>query len=62
MSYVLVLITVFNAANAVHSQTGFQEFGSREACERAAERIRTEVLQLKGTLGREVLAQCHPLR
>ena len=61
MSYVLVLITVFSTSGGVHSQSAFQEFATREACERAAEAIRREVNAVKGTLGREVIAQCHPL-
>lgn len=61
MSYVLVLITVFSSSGGLHSQTAFQEFASREACERAASAIRQEVDTVSGTLGREVVAQCHPL-
>ena len=62
MQYVLVLITVFSASNGVHSQTRFQEFANRDACERAAEQIRAGVDNLKGTLGRSVIAQCHRLQ
>jgi hypothetical protein len=61
MSYVLVLITVFSASGAVDSNTAFQEFASRQACERAADEIRRGVSQLAGTLGRDVIAQCHAL-
>ena len=62
MSYVLVLITVFVASNSVHSQTTYQEFGSKAACERAAQSIKSELVGLKGQLGREVIAQCHKLK
>ena len=61
VTYVLVLITVFSASNGVHSQTQFQEFANRTACEEAAKSIRAAVTNLKGTLGRDVIAQCHRL-
>ena len=61
MKYVLVLITVFSTQSGVDSKTAFQEFASREACEHAAEAIRKGIDEMKGTLGRDVVAQCHPL-
>ncbi len=61
MTHVLVLITVFTSASGVHSQTAFKEFADREACEQAAAAIRQGVVGVSGTLGREVIAQCHPL-
>ena len=61
MKYVLVLITVFSGEAGVDSETAFQEFESREACERAADAVRSSVNDMKGTLGRDVIAQCHPL-
>ena len=62
MSYVLILITVFSASNAVHSQTHTQEFESKAACEQAAARILAAVDSMKGTVGRDVIAQCHALK
>ena len=62
MSYVLILITVFSISNGVHSQTRLQEFASKAACEQAATSIREAVVKMKGTLGRDVIAQCHPLK
>jgi hypothetical protein len=61
VTYVLVLITVFSSNAGLHSQTAFQEFATRDACEQAAAAIREGVSGLSGTLGREVIAQCHPL-
>lgn len=61
MKYVLVLITVFSGGAGVDGETAFQEFESREACERAADAVRNGVNEMKGTLGRDVVAQCHPL-
>lgn len=61
MTYVLILITVFSASSGLHSSTAFQEFNTLEACQQAAEGIRREVNQVSGTLGREVIAQCHAL-
>jgi hypothetical protein len=62
MTHVLVLITVFTASNGVHSQTRFQEFASKPACEVAAAAIRDAMTQMEGTLGRKVIAQCHALK
>lgn len=62
MTHVLVLITVFSVSNGVHSQTRFQEFGSGPACEAAAQALRDGMRDLKGTMGRKVIAQCHSLR
>ncbi len=61
MTHVLVLITVFSSSAGLHSQTAFQEFASLAACEQAAEGIRRGVAAVSGTLGREVIAQCHAL-
>lgn len=61
MTHVLVLITVFSFSSGLVSNTAFQEFASRQACGRAAESIRRDVDQVSGTLGREVIAQCHAL-
>ena len=61
MTHVLILITVFSTGGGVHSQTRFQEFASLDACRRAAESIRRAVTEMPGTLGREVIAECHPL-
>ena len=61
MTHVLVLITVFSSSSGLVSNTAFQEFASLKACERAAERIRQDVDRVSGTLGREVIAQCHEL-
>ncbi len=62
MSYVLVLITVFSASNAVHSQTRLQEFESKTACEQAAASILAAVDKMKSNVGRDVIAQCHALK
>ena len=62
MSYVLILITVFSASNGVHSQTSYQEFASKAACEQAASAVVDAMRELKGTLGRDVIAQCHALK
>ena len=62
MNYVLMLITIFTATNGVHSETRFQEFGNRAACEKAATTIESSVVNMKGTLGREVIVQCHALK
>ena len=61
MTHVLVLITVFSSSSGLVSDTAFQEFASLKACERAAQSIRRDVDQVSGTLGREVIAQCHAL-
>ena len=54
MKYVLVLITVFSTASGVDGETAFQEFDSREACERAAQAVRNGVNAMQGTIGRDL--------
>lgn len=61
MKFVLVVITVFSSTSGLDSETAFQEFATEAACEQAAEAIRRGVNGVSGTLGREVVAQCHPL-
>lgn len=60
MAYVLVVITVFTIQNAVNADTRFQEFENREACERAAEGIRSWVDEFKAAIGRHVFVACYP--
>lgn len=61
MKFVLVVITVFSSSGGLDSETAFQEFATLAACERAATGIREGVDGVSGTLGREVIAQCHAL-
>jgi hypothetical protein len=61
MKFVLVIITVFSSSGGLESETAFQEFETKAACERAAEGIRRGVDGVSGTLGREVITQCHAL-
>ena len=61
MKYVLVIITVFSSSGGLDTETAFQEFHTREACERAAEGVREDVAGVAGTLGREIVARCFPL-
>jgi hypothetical protein len=60
MSYVLVVITVFSTTAGVASDTRFEEFGSRAACERAEQGIRAGIQAIPGTLAREVVTACFP--
>lgn len=60
MIYVLVVVTVFTASGSVATQTRFHEFSSHAACEVARVGIGKGVLQMKGTMGRELFAACYP--
>ena len=62
MTHVLVLITIFSSSAGLHSQTGFQEFETRAACEQAARSVRDAISGMKGVVGRDVVAQCHAKR
>ena len=59
MGYVLVMVVVFSAEAGVSSNTKTIEFDSQAACERARDAIESGVLQMKGTLGREVFVDCY---
>jgi len=60
MTYVLVVISLFNATNSVATQTGFQEFGTAAACEAARAGIAEWAAGLKGATGRSVFVACYP--
>ncbi len=56
MSYVLVMVTVLYSGTGVASDTRFQEFVTENACETARAGVERGLLNLKGTIGREVFA------
>ena len=60
MSYLLVVITVLYTGGGVTSDTTFQEFLTESACKKAQVGIEQGVLTMKGTVGREVFAECYP--
>jgi len=60
MIYVLVVITVFTTTAGVGTETRFQEFAGREACESARQDIEQGLAQMKGTMGREWFTACYP--
>lgn len=60
MTYVLVVISLFTATNAVATQTRFQEFDTQAACEAARAGIDAWLGSLKGATGRWVFAACYP--
>ncbi len=60
MIYVLVVITVFNITGALTTETRFQEFDSREACETAKVGIAEAIASFEGPMGRKVFVACYP--
>ena len=60
MSYVLVMVTVLYSGMGVASDTRFQEFATENACETARAGVERGLLNLKGTIGREIFAACYP--
>lgn len=60
MAYVLVVITVFSTAGGIATDTRFQEFSTRAACETAQNGIEDGVATMKGTMGRELFVACYP--
>ena len=59
MAYVLVVITIFSTTNGIATDTRFQEFASRAACEAARGGLEDWAGRLKGTMGRELHAACY---
>ena len=55
-----MLITVISSSTGVTTNARFQEFSSRVTCEAARDDIQSGVAALKGTIGREVFAECFP--
>lgn len=60
MIYVLVVITVFSTSAGVSTNTRFQGFHTRAACETARKGIEGGVTNMKGNVGREVFTACYP--
>ena len=60
MSYVLVMVTVLYSSAGIMSDTRFQEFANESACETARAGVERGVVDMKGTVGREVFAACYP--
>ncbi len=58
--HVLVLTTVISSSTGITTDARFQEITSRETCEAARDGIQSVVAGLKGTIGREVFAECFP--
>ncbi len=58
----LVVITVFAMSGSIASETRFQEFDSRAACEAAREGIVGWIEELKGPLARKFFVACYPKR
>jgi hypothetical protein len=59
LNYVLVMVVVFASAGGVATDTKTVEFDNRDACEVARIGIEDGILELKGTLGRQVFAACY---
>ena len=59
MSYVLVMVTVLYSGAGITSDTRFQEFANENACETARAGVERGLLEMKGTIGREVFAACY---
>lgn len=59
MAYVLVVITVITATGNVTSDTRFQEFDNRAACETAKVGIVNWMESFKGPYGRKVFVECY---
>ena len=57
--HVLILITVITSSTGVTTDSRFQEFSSRATCEAARDGIQRGVAAIKGTLGRDVFAECY---
>jgi len=53
------MVVVFASAGGVATDTKTVEFDSRDACEVARVGIEDGILELKGTLGRQVFAACY---
>lgn len=62
MAYVLVIITVFSTANAIATDTRFQEYESERACFVARDQVKRWFAGMKGAMAREVYAECSPKR
>ncbi len=61
MDYVLIIITVFTMTGSVATDTRFQEFQTRESCERARQGIEQGFGgAIKGDMGRELFTACFP--
>ncbi|MFQ5785389.1 MAG: hypothetical protein ACE5H8_11290 [Alphaproteobacteria bacterium] len=60
MTYVLVVITVFVMTGSVSSESRFQEFDSKAACETAKAGIGAWIDGLGGSLGRHFFVACYP--
>ena len=58
--HVLVLIAIITSSTGVTTDARFQEFSSLATCEAARDGIKAGVAAIKGTLGREVFAECYP--
>ncbi|MEM7405761.1 MAG: hypothetical protein AAF458_10745 [Pseudomonadota bacterium] len=57
--YILVVITIITSSTGVATDTRFQEFDNRPACEAARDGIVAGVNRIKGTVGRDVYAACY---
>jgi|SaaInlStandDraft_2_1057019.scaffolds.fasta_scaffold854548_1 hypothetical protein len=57
--FILVLVTVLASSSGIASDTRFQEFNSKAACDAARDGIEAGVQALDGTLGRDVFAACY---
>jgi len=60
--YVLIVITAFSTTNAIATDTRFQEFDTERACLAARDGIRQWFATAKGSMGREVYAECRARR
>ena len=60
MSYVLVIVVVFSSAAGVATDTRTVEFDNEAACQRAQTGVEQGVLNIKGTLGRQLFVDCYP--
>ena len=59
MIHVLMIVTVMTTSTGVATNTRFQEFSSLQTCEVARDGAIRGIAAIKGTLGRDVFAECY---
>ena len=59
MSYILLVITIFTNGQGIATHTAEIPFASETACQRARDDLRQQVYEMKGQVGRELIARCY---
>jgi hypothetical protein len=59
MSYILLVITIFTNGQGIATHTAEIPFANQAACERARQDLSEQVYDMKGQMGRELIARCY---